>query len=225
VTDLGPTKYAGVFSDGRDFFTPNLVAGVQVYGEKLVTHEGQEFRRWDPYRSKLAALMHKGCPSWPFKHDSEVLYLGAASGTTASHVSDICSNGRICCVEISPRVFRKLLDVAVQRPNMMPFLGDASRPETYRNLAGSVDIVYQDVAQRDQIPIFLKNMSLLSRGGCGFLMVKARSIDVAATPSDIYRQVSGDLTSRGLGILGVVQLNPFEDDHAAIVVTKPSGQA
>ncbi len=225
MVELKPTHYDGVFSDGRDFFTRNLTAGVKVYGEKLLTCGGKEYRRWDPYRSKLAALLQRGCPEWPFKEDTEVLYLGAASGTTASHLSDICMEGRLYCIEISSRVFRKLLDVAVRRPNMMPFLGDADRPDAYKSLFGLVEVVYQDVAQRDQVPIFLKNVSFLGPGGLGFLMVKARSIDVAAQPADIYRQVSKDLSAAGLSLLGTVRLDPFQKDHAAVVVQKPSGQA
>jgi fibrillarin-like pre-rRNA processing protein len=225
VVELKPTRYDGVFSDGRDFFTPNLAAGVKVYGEKLLTHGGKEYRRWDPYRSKLAALLQRGCPAWPFKEDTEVLYLGAASGTTASHLSDICKAGRLYCIEISSRVFRKLLDVAAGRPNMMPFLGDANRPDAYKSLFGLVEVVYQDIAQRDQVPIFLKNLSFLGPGGLGFLMVKARSIDVAAQPADIYRQVSKELSAAGLSLLGTVRLDPFQKDHASVVVQKPSGQA
>jgi len=225
VVDLKPTHYDGVYSDARDFFTLNLVTGVKVYGERLLTCGGREYRRWDPHRSKLAALLQRGCPAWPFKVDTEVLYLGAASGTTASHLSDICTAGRLYCIEISSRVFRKLLDVAVRRPNMMPFLGDAGRPDSYKSLFGFVDVVYQDIAQRDQVPIFLKNVFFLGPGGFGFLMVKARSIDVAAQPADIYRQVSKDLTAAGLDVLGIVRLDPFQKDHAAAVVQRRSGQA
>jgi len=225
VVKLRPSDYQGVFTDGRDFFTPNLVAGTQVYGEKLLVSEGREFRRWDPYRSKLAALMQKGCPVWPFKSDSEILYLGAASGTTVSHLSDVCMKGKLCCVEISPREFRKLLDVASRRPNMIPFLGDASRPDTYKNLLDSVDVVYQDIAQRDQVQIFLRNLELLKPGGHGFLMVKARSIDVAERPESIYERVSGKISSRHLEVLKLVKLGPFEKDHAAVVIRRPSGQA
>jgi fibrillarin-like pre-rRNA processing protein len=224
VVELQPSRYSGVFSDGRDFFTLNLTTGVQVYGEKLLTHGGREFRRWDPHRSKLAALLQKGCRTWPFGEDTEVLYLGAASGTTASHLSDICAKGRLYCIEISTRAFRKLLDVAARRPNMMPFLGDAGRPEAYKGLFGSVDVVYQDIAQRDQLQIFVKNVAFLKPGGHGFLMVKARSIDVAARPADLYRQVSEDASTHGLRVLDLVHLDPFEKDHAAVVVQKPSGQ-
>ncbi len=225
MAKLRPSEYRGVFTDGRDFFTPNLAAGTRVYGEKLLTSEGREFRRWDPYRSKLAALLQKGCPVWPFERDSDILYLGAASGTTVSHLSDICPEGRLCCVEISPREFRKLLDVAAHRPNMIPFLGDANRPDSYKNLLESVDAVYQDIAQRDQVSIFLKNIEFLKPGGHGFLMVKARSIDVAARPEDLYERVLGDLSSQGLEMAKPVKLGPFEKDHAAVLVKRPSGQA
>jgi len=225
VVEITPSEHYGVFTDERDFFTLNLVPGNRVYGEKLIVHGGREYRRWDPHRSKLAALLHQGCPAWPFREDTETLYLGAASGTTVSHVSDICRSGRLYCIEISPRVFRKLLDVAASRPNIMPFLGDASRPESYKKLVGPVDIVYQDIAQRDQVSIFVKNLTFLKQGGQGFLIVKARSVDVAARPDDIYRQVVNELGSNGIEVVGTILLDPFEMDHAAVVVNGPSGQA
>ena len=225
MVDLRPSKYTGVLTDERDFFTPNLVPGVQVYGEKLLGFGGREYRRWNPHRSKLAALMHKGSPVWPFNEKTDVLYLGAASGTTASHISDICTAGRVFCVEISPRVFRKLLDVAALRANMTPFLGDASHPETYRKFVSPVDVVYQDIAQRDQVSIYVKNTSLLKPGGHGFLVVKARSIDVAAKPTEIFRNVERELTDEGVQVLGTVNLDPFEKDHAVVVVSSSSEQA
>lgn len=225
MAELQPTRHGGVFFDGRDYFTVNMVAGVKVYGEKLLVQDGREYRRWDPHRSKLAALLHKGCSAWPFEQNTEILYLGAAGGTTASHLSDICTGGKLYCVEISPRSFRKLLDVAAIRSNMMPFLGDADHHETYKSLFGTVDVVYQDIAQRNQVSIFLKNLAFLRPQGFAFLMVKARSIDVAAKPGTIYRQVERELSTHDLRVIDIQQLNPYEKDHAAVIVQKPSGQA
>lgn len=214
------TESAGVFTDGVWLYTCNLVPGKAVYGEGLVREDGIEYRKWDAARSKLAAYLKQGGRVWPFQPTSAILYLGAGSGTTVSHLSDLASRGGIVAIEISPRVFRDLVGVAEARPNLIPILADASRPETYRSHVGSVDVLYQDVAQRDQESIFLRNLEFLRPGGIGYLVVKARSVDVTAPPSQIYAQARDALRAAGLEILDVRELGPFEVDHAILVVRK-----
>ncbi len=216
---IRPTDHVGVFTDGSWLHTRNLVPGRAVYGEALRVEDGVEYRRWDAERSKLAAYLKKGGVRWPFLETTSVLYLGAASGTTASHLSDICPRGTIVAVEVSPRSFRDLVTVAEGRPNLLPVLGDASRPDAYRSRVGNVDVVYQDVAQRDQETIFLRNLSALRPEGVGFLMLKARSVDVAARPADVYRVARETIASKGFDVLDVRPLDPYAGDHAAIVVT------
>lgn len=215
------TKQTGVYTDGVWLYTRNLVPGRSVYGEGLTTQGGVEYRKWDAERSKLAAYLKLGGRVWPFHEASSILYLGAGSGTTVSHLSDICPKGSVVAIEISPRVFRDLVSVAEARPNLIPVLGDASRPESYRTHVPPVDVLYQDVAQRDQEGIFLRNTEFLKDGGTGLLMLKARSVDVAARPSDVYARTRRGLVQRGLGVLDVRELEPFEQDHAAIVVKTP----
>ena len=214
------TSTAGVFTDGVWLYTANLVPGRAVYGEGLIREEGIEYRKWDAARSKLAAYLKRGGRAWPFQASSTILYLGAASGTTVSHLSDLCPKGSIVAIEISPRVFRDLVSVAEARPNLIPILADATQPESYRSHVGPVDILYQDVAQRDQESIFLRNLDFVRPGGTGFLAVKARSVDVAAKPPDIYAAVRDSLARSGLEIVDVRDLDPFEIDHALIVVRK-----
>lgn len=48
-----------------------------------------EYRAWNPFRSKLAAAILGGVDKIHMGPGKKVLYLGAASGTTVSHVSDI----------------------------------------------------------------------------------------------------------------------------------------
>ena len=213
------TDHVGVFTDGSWLYTRNLVPGRAVYGEALRVEDGVEYRRWDAERSKLAAYLKKGGVRWPFLETTSVLYLGAASGTTASHLSDICPRGTIVAVEVSPRSFRDLVNVAEGRPNLLPILGDASRPDAYRSRVGNVDVVYQDVAQRDQEVIFLRNLSALRSEGVGFLMLKSRSVNVAARPADVYRVARETIASKGFDVLDVRPLDPYARDHAAIVVT------
>ena len=87
-----------VYQIDNQIATVNLTPTKQVYQETLLQHEDKEFRLWNPRRSKLAAAIIKGLRTFPFKKDSKVLYLGASAGTTPSHISDICSEGRIYSV-------------------------------------------------------------------------------------------------------------------------------
>lgn len=62
----------------------------QTEGEKI------EYRVWNPFRSKLAAAILGGIDEVHMPPGSKVLYLGAASGTTVSHVSDVV--GPVSCL-------------------------------------------------------------------------------------------------------------------------------
>ncbi len=220
VVALRPTESAGVFTDGAWLYTRNLVPGKAVYGEGLVSEAGVEYRKWDAVRSKLAAYLKRGGRVWPFQATSSILYLGAGSGTTVSHLSDVCPRGSIVAIEISARVFRDLVSVAETRANLTPILADAAQPQSYRNHVDQVDVVYQDVAQRAQESIFLRNLGFLRPGGTGFLVVKTRSIDVTAPPAEVVARAREALVKEGLEILDVRDLAPFEVDHALVVVRK-----
>lgn len=217
---IRPAPQRGVYTDGSWLLTRNLVPGASVYGEALVREGAVEYRRWDANRSKLAAYLKKGGRLWPFEPSSRILYLGAGSGTTVSHLSDLCPQGVIVAVEISPRVFRDLVAVAESRSNILPVLGDAARPQTYRHHLSGVDVLYQDVAQRNQTDLFRLNAEYLRPGGAGFLMLKSRSVDVAANPSDVYAAARDALSRDVLDVVDLRPLDPFETDHAALAVRK-----
>ncbi len=221
-------RFRGVYwvelEDGaQKLATVNSAPGAQVYGEKLVEIEGTEYRLWDPYRSKLAAAIVRGIKDVPITDCSKVLYLGAASGTTASHVADLVgSGGAVYCVEISSRPMRDLLLVCGRRPNMVPMLADASRPGSYCSLVGKVDVIYQDVAQPEQSGILFANArAFLRGGGHAMLALKARSIDVTKEPREIFRDEMGKL-EREFEILDAKVLEPYEKDHAMFLMRKSS---
>lgn len=210
------------FDDGtRKLATVNLAPGMKVYDERLVRVEGTEYRIWDPYRSKLAAALLRGVKGMPITLGSRVLYLGAASGTTASHVSDIVgSEGMVYCVEVSSRPLRDLLIVCGQRPNMVPILADATQLDIYRTVVGQADVVYQDIAQPEQADILLENSRVFLReGGYAFLALKARSIDVTEEPQEIFRREIGRL-EKELEVVDVKTLDPYAKDHAMLLLGK-----
>jgi fibrillarin-like pre-rRNA processing protein len=80
-------KLPGVYIIEDHIATENLNPGCKVYGEKLVEVEDNEYRIWEPRRSKLGAAIMNGIKTFPFEDDSKILYLGASSGTTPSHIS------------------------------------------------------------------------------------------------------------------------------------------
>ena len=206
-----------VFMDRGRLYTISVCPGKRVYGERLFTISGTEYREWDPRRSKLSAYLTVGGRQFPFRRDSKVLYLGASSGTTPSHVSDICANGKVYCVEFAQRMFRDLVGTCETRPNMMPILGDATKPEEYSMFADGVDIVYQDVAQKMQAKILCDNMDAFN-AEYGMVAVKARSEDVTASPESIFRDAEKVIRDRGYKILDDEPLDPFEKAHAMIVI-------
>lgn len=130
-----------------------MVPGESVYNEKRIsvedkqTGEKVEYRVWNPFRSKIAAGVIGGVSDIFIKPGAKVLYLGAASGTTVSHVSDIIgSEGVVYAVEFSHRSGRDLVNMAKKRTNIVPIIADARKPLEYRMLVGMVDVVFADVA-------------------------------------------------------------------------------
>jgi fibrillarin-like pre-rRNA processing protein len=211
------TKFEGVFTDGDRLYTKNSAPGKTVYGERLANYDGVQYREWIPTRSKLAAYIRVGGTAFPFRKDTKVLYLGAASGTTASHVADIVTEGTVYCIEFSPRSFRDLVPVCESRPNMVPFLADATRPQEYAFGVSGVDVVYQDIAQKGQAQIFLRNYKEF-QAKSGLLVIKSRSEDVSQEPARTYEEARKQLRAAGLLVKEVVPLDPLEKDHAMIAV-------
>ncbi|MFQ5918994.1 MAG: fibrillarin-like rRNA/tRNA 2'-O-methyltransferase [Thermoplasmata archaeon] len=215
---LRSTNHPRIRRDGSMLYTPNLVPGTAVYGERLVREEQREFRAWSPRRSKLAALLLLDPHPLPLAAGGSVLYLGAGTGTTVSHLSDLVPEGTVYAVEVAPRAFEKLLRLAELRRNVVPLMADARDPESYRSLVGVVDLVYQDVAQRDQTDILLHNLPLLRDAGGAILMLKARSVDVTAEPEIVFERARRELEGASLLVDRVVPLSPYQKDHAALLL-------
>ena len=185
-----------------------------VYSERMLGNA----RVWDPFRSKLAALYHEGT-GVEITSDTRVLYLGAANGTTVSHVADYADV--VYAVEFAPHPMQDLLEVARRRKNIVPIMADATRPEQYAPLVETVDLVYQDVAQPDQATIAIRNSAFLKPDGKMILMLKTRSVDVRKEPGVVFEETVNALVSAGFVVHESLWLLPYHQDHAAIVCTKP----
>ncbi len=215
--------FYGVWRIEDDIATKSLAPGKRVYGERIVKFGGEEYRIWNPYRSKLSAAIHKGLSYWSFEKGINVLYLGVAEGTTASHIADVIREGVIFGVDVAPKVMPKLMWVSEFWKPILPILADASNPEEYREyieyVGGKVDVIYQDVAHPDQTKILIKNAEkYLKSGGTAYYAVKARSIDVTKDPKVIYSEERKKLEDAGFKVIEEIELDPFEKDHLMFVL-------
>jgi len=214
-----PNVFRVTVSGQSRLATRNLAASVSVYGEELVHVDGAEYRIWDPYRSKLAAAINKGLTELPITLGRKVLYLGAASGTTVSHISDILGNpGEIYAVEFSQRSMRDLIErVCRYRTNVHPILADARIPIQYRLIVNLVDTIYCDVAQPEQAKILVRNSEMfLRQNGRVMFSVKSRSIDVTLRPVEVFDKEIEVLKKSGFQVLQAIRLEPYDKDHAMI---------
>jgi fibrillarin-like pre-rRNA processing protein len=203
-------------SDGQRRLATRSPDTIPVYGERIING----CRSWDPFRSKLAAFLLKGGgEGLRLTQDAKVLYLGAATGTTVSHISDILADGIVYAVEMAPRSMRDLIQLCERRENIVPILANAAQPEAYSPLVEPVDLIYQDVAQRNQAEIASMNCRrYLKPGGALILMLKTRSVNVTSSPSAVYRSEIGEL--KDLDVLLSMDLLPFHQDHWAIMAHK-----
>jgi len=195
--------------DGRERLATR---GPAVYGEPTTG----DWRAWDPSRSKLGAMLELGMDTG-LTGGETVLYLGAAAGTTVSHVADFA--GPTYAVEFAARPARDLLPVAEARENLFPLLKDARRPETYAHVVEPVDVLIQDVATRGQADVAVRNARFLPDGGHLLLAVKARSEDVTADPDRVFEDVTATL-STAYEVAATRRLDRFHDDHLAVVARR-----
>jgi len=208
--------FEGVYRDRNRIYTLNLTPGKKVYNERLIRVGGKEYRSWNPYRSKMAAFILKGMKHFPFRKDTKLLYLGVASGTTASHFSDIITHGIIYGVDIAFKPMKNFVRISQDRKNLFPVIANASRPEEYNAIVDRADVLYQDIAQRNQLEIFIKNMEWFGIRE-GIIMVKARSIDISMKPDAVFKVVKKNLTEM-YEIVEAIKLSPYAKDHMAIHV-------
>ncbi len=208
--------FEGVFLLGGHIATKNLIKG-RSYSEKIISFGGEDYRVWNPEKSKAAAAITRGIKNFPIKKGAKILYLGIAQGQTASYFSDIIGNdGIIYGVEFSARAVSDLVRACEQRGNIVPIKADARKPEDY-SWVEKVDVVYEDVADPEQVAILLRNCeAFLKKGGYAMIGIKARSIDVTKDPNKIF-QDSVHAIKNKMEILDYVTLDPYEADHAFIV--------
>jgi rRNA 2'-O-methyltransferase fibrillarin len=210
---------------GNVLLTRNFTPGKTVYGEKLVHIDSidstNEFRVWNPYRSKIGACIGCGFTNFGIIPGSSVLYLGASSGTTVSHVSDIVGDeGRVYAVEFSLHTARELVNLSKFRRNIVPIIEDARYPLKYRMLVPMVDCLFADVAQPDQTRIFALNAEFfLKSGGYFMISIKAGCIDSTIPPEAIFATAREELVTAGFRVEEQVDLQEYHGGHAMLIGT------
>ncbi len=210
-----------IYKEKGRLYTLSNYPGFNGFGEGIIVRGKKEYRVFDTERSKLAAALKKGLSQTGISQGSKVLYLGASHGYTPSYISDIVGkNGVVFCLDFSPVVARDLVYICEQRDNMIPLLADASNPDSYEDRITKVDVLFQDVAQKDQIGIFKKNFDkYVGKGGFGLLALKARSHDIRKKPKQVFKETRKELDEL-YNVVDYRELHPFEKDHALFVVKK-----
>lgn len=219
---MKPTSIKGVYKFKNNIYTenPKFCKGLKVYDERIIKFNNKEYRSWNPYKSKLSAAINSGLNKLNLSEDSNILYLGAATGTTVSHLSDISKKGHIFSVEKSPFALKKLLILSNKRKNIIPIMNDANNPDKYYSIVPLVDFVYQDISQRNQAEIFINNTKkFLKKDGEGIITIKARSIDVSLKPKKVYDTVSKILKQNEINIIKIIDISNYEKDHAIMLIS------
>ncbi|MCY3410906.1 MAG: fibrillarin-like rRNA/tRNA 2'-O-methyltransferase [Candidatus Heimdallarchaeota archaeon] len=208
--------YTSIDLQDVEYLTKNLTPGETFYGEQLYQdEEGNEYRAWTHQKSKLASGMMMGMRIPALREGSKVLYLGASTGTTVSHVSDVVGNtGKVYAVEFSPRSMRDLMNLAMKRENIIPILADARHPYEYAHLLSGVDVLYCDVAQPNQSELMLSNArAFLKTGGMGYIAIKTKSISQRERSNVVFDKEKKILDEGGFEHIKSVSIHKIHKEH------------
>jgi fibrillarin-like pre-rRNA processing protein len=218
---MQPKKlFDGVYLIDNKLATASIAKGRKVYGEDLVSEGGTEYRLWNPYRSKLSAAIINGIRHMEISNGRKVLYLGAATGTTVSHVSDIvAAKGEVYAIELSERNLRELLKLCETRKNILPILSDARITENYDDAVPLCDVIYQDISAKNQAEILLANIKFLKKNGYAYFIIKSQSIDISKNPKEVYKKELEALRGH-FELVESTSLEPYDSMHLFAILKK-----
>ena len=213
--------FAGIFEKNGRLYTRSLSPGKTYFNEHTLRQHTTEYREFSPMNSKFAAAIKRGVKQTAIKEGSTVLYLGCSHGYTVSFLSDIIGeNGIIFAIDIAPRVMRDLVFIVEDRKNIAPILADAAHPKDYIDKIKEPDFLFQDVAQRNQVEIFVKNLAFLKKGSFAMLALKAKSIDISKKPKQIFDEARRQLADANVEVIQSFTLDPFQKDHMFFLCRK-----
>lgn len=212
--------FNGIYLVDNKLATINLDIGHKVYNEELIHYNNNEYRLWNPYRSKLAAAILNKLKTVGIKKNLKILYIGSATGTTVSHVSDIIGkDGLVYCIELSERNMRQFLNSCENRENIIPILADARYTEKYEDIIEECDVLYQDVSSKDQTEILKKNSRFLKKNGIAYFIIKSQSIDISKDPKIIFENELNKL-KQDFEIKEKINIEPYDKKHLFVVLKK-----
>lgn len=213
--------FDGIYTEGKNIYTKNLIQGKKVYGERLIREGNLEYREWDAYRSKYGAAIKNGLSKSIFFEGCTAIYLGSAEGTTVSHVSDIVGEkGAVFCIDVSEIAMNKLTKLAESRENLYPILNDAQKTDNYKEyFENKADCMFQDISQRNQADIFTRNAQFLKKGGLAALALKTKSISQSEAKEDILESEIKVL-QKEFEIIQTISIEPYEKHHYMILMRK-----
>jgi fibrillarin-like pre-rRNA processing protein len=220
----------GVRREGRTLWSRNSTRGKSVGGERRKRDGKIEWRRWDPFRSKVAAALlmtsQKASELLPSPGDT-CLYLGASSGTTVSHIHDmVCGsnnhhNGQIIAVEISPRMMRDLSSLAEDRSGLIPILNDARETQSYAPvMREKAHWIHQDLSIADQAENFISiATSTLKNGGIGLLSLKAASErQFEGNDQSRFSRAEKLIEESELELIEMIDISQYQEQHMVFFV-------
>jgi len=161
---------------------------------------------------KLAAYEDAGGEGFTPEGEA-VVYLGAAGGERAAAIARQATS--VLAVEKSPVAGLRLVERAKAQADLVPVVGDARQPEAYGPLVPELGLLVQDVAQPDQVEIFLDNADRFQPDR-GYLAVKARSIAVDRPPEQVFDRAR-ERVAEEADVREIVSLDPHHEDHVMIV--------
>ncbi len=195
---------APYFLQKNNYIETISIDSLQYYGERV---KGKN-RNWNPYKSKLGAGIVKGLKQLSLTESSKILYLGSATGTTISHLSDILRQGSIYAVDISRDMMIKCMKLVYLRDNITPFLLDASKT----NFTEQFDMLFQDISCKEQVGILIHNSAFVKREGSILLSLKTQSIDSSRPPKEIMKEQK-ILLEKEFSVIELINLEPYEKHH------------
>ncbi|MBD50364.1 MAG: hypothetical protein CMB08_00345 [Euryarchaeota archaeon] len=215
----------GVRKEGRNIWTRNAVKGISVRKERRKRDGKNEWRIWDPTKSKIAAslLRTKSDPTKILPQPgNDCLYLGSSTGGTVSHIHDcVCGSGnhhkgQIIAIDISSRMMRELVKLSETRPGIVPVLADA-RDITQISpfINKKVDWIHQDLSISDQAKTFVKIAEIfLKNNGIGLLSLKGASERAADGSLEIkFEKAEEILMKSNLDVIEKIDLKGLEEQH------------
>ena len=191
----------------------------RFYKEYQVNWQGEVYRYWNPHRSKWAVHIGHEEVRDLLGPELSILYLGAATGTSLSHLGDLVTRGPLFAIELSRVSLRRLNQLGAVRDNIFPILADASRPEEYQDIVSPVKLLYMDVSQANQLQILSSNAALfLEAGGAALVTIKERSISLRPNQHQIREEIDDFLTATGRQLILEYTLQPYDNDHLCFLI-------